>query len=280
MLYPEAILSVAVSRIPMTFFRPAAHVLGLLLALSGGASAFAQPSAGEPWRVTVSPYVWATSLDGNVRLAGHKAPVDVSASDAFDQLESVVMGDIEVRRGRWAGFVDYQYARTNEGVSLMGVPAELGTRSTTVSAGVLYRLVDDPLGGRTAFGDMRSFRVEPLVGARWSKLRADLNTPLGATQKGAEWTDLLLGLRIEGDVSEHWTLRAQAEAGGLGDDDRHSLSWQALASYRTPLAGGAVSINAGYRLLHQNYEQDDFTGQRFDWKVTRHGPVLGLSLTY
>ncbi len=114
----------------MTFFRPAAHVLGLLLGLAGGASAFAQPSAGELWRVTVSPYVWATSLDGNVTLAGRKAPVDVSASDAFDQLESVVMGDVEVRRGRWAGFVDYQYARTNEGVSLMGVPAELGTRST------------------------------------------------------------------------------------------------------------------------------------------------------
>ena len=29
-----------------------------------------------------------------------KAPVDVSASDAFDQLESVVMGEVEVRRGR------------------------------------------------------------------------------------------------------------------------------------------------------------------------------------
>lgn len=267
----------------MTFLRPASLLLGLapaaLIAGLAGAAA-AQTSADDKWSVTVSPYVWATSLDGNVAIAGHKAPVDVSASDAFDQLESVVMGDVEVRRGRWAGFVDYQYAKTNEGVSLMGVPAELGTRSTTVSAGILYRLVDDPLGGRTALGDARSFRVEPLVGARWSKLRADLNTPLGATHKGAEWTDLLLGLRVEGDVSEHWSLRAQADAGGLGDTDRHSLSWQALASYRTPLGGGAVSINAGYRLLHQNYEQDDFTGQRFDWKVTRHGPVLGLSLTY
>lgn len=268
----------------MTFLRPASLLSGLATAaliagLAGAATA--QTSVDDRWSVTVSPYVWATSLDGNVTMAGHKAPVDVSASDAFDQLESLVMGDVEVRRGRWAGFVDYQYSKTNEGVALMGVPAELGTRSTTVSGGVLYRLVDDPLGGRTAFGDVRSFRVEPLVGARWSKLRADLNTPLGAVQKGAEWTDLLLGLRVEGDVSEHWTLRAQAEAGGLGDD-RHSLSWQALASYRTPLGGGggAVSVNAGYRLLYQNYEQDDFTGQRFDWKVTRHGPVLGLSLTY
>ncbi|KAK0329062.1 hypothetical protein LTR94_038292, partial [Friedmanniomyces endolithicus] len=68
------------------------------------------------------------------------------------------MGDVEVRKGRWGAFVDYQYAKTHEGVSLMGVPAELGTRSTTVSGGVLFRLIDDPVGGRTAFGDARSFR--------------------------------------------------------------------------------------------------------------------------
>jgi len=55
---------------PMTFFRPAAQVLGLSLGLAGGASAFAQTSAEERWRATVSPYVWATSLDGNVTLAG------------------------------------------------------------------------------------------------------------------------------------------------------------------------------------------------------------------
>jgi len=165
-------------------------------------------------------------------------------------------------------------------VSLLGIPANLGTRTTTLSGGLLYRLIDDPLGGRTAFGDLRSLRVEPIVGARWSKVQADLATPLGATRKGAEWTDLMLGLRIEGDVTDRWTLRAQVDAGGLGDNDRNSVSWQALASYRTPLGDGAVSVNAGYRLLQQNYEQDDFTGQRFDWKVSRHGPVLGLSLTY
>ena len=238
----------------------ASLLLGLAtVAIASVASAQTATDAGE-WRVTISPYVWATSLDGHVALAGQKAPVDVPFSDAFEQLESVVMGDVEVRNNRWGASVDYQYAKTSEGVSLMGIPAQLGTRTTTVSGGVIFRLIEDDLGGRTAFGDPRSFRVEPIVGARWSKLQADLATPLGATQKSAEWTDLLLGLRVEGDVSHRWTLRAQVDAGGLGD--------------------GAVAINAGYRLLHQGYEQDDFTGQRFDWKVSRHGPVLGLSLTY
>ncbi len=249
-----------------------------LIACAYAGSATAQNT--DQWRVTVSPYVWATSLDGNITLAGHRAPVDVPFSDAFDQLESVVMGDVEVRKGRWGGYVDYQYAKTAEDVSLLGIPANLGTRTTTLSGGLLYRLIDDPLGGRTAFGDLRSLRVEPIVGARWSKVQADLATPLGAARKGAEWTDLMLGLRIEGDVTDRWTLRTQVDAGGLGDNDRNSVSWQALASYRTPLGDGAVSVNAGYRLLQQNYEQDDFTGQRFDWKVSRHGPVLGLSLTY
>lgn len=249
-----------------------------LIACAYAGSATAQNT--DQWRVTVSPYVWATSLDGNITLAGHRAPVDVPFSDAFDQLESVVMGDVEVRKGRWGGYVDYQYAKTAEDVSLLGIPANLGTRTTTLSGGLLYRLIDDPLGGRTAFGDLRSLRVEPIVGARWSKVQADLATPLGAARKGAEWTDLMLGLRVEGDVTDRWTLRTQVDAGGLGDNDRNSVSWQALASYRTPLGDGAVSVNAGYRLLQQNYEQDDFTGQRFDWKVSRHGPVLGLSLTY
>lgn len=260
---------------------PSVSLLVGLASVGFAGAAGAQTAAGAgDWRVTVSPYVWATSLDGRVALAGHKAPVDVPFSDAFEQLDSVVMGDVEVRHDCWGVFADYQYARTSESVSLMGVPAQFGTRATTVTGGVIFRVIDDPLGGRTAFGDPRSFRAEPIIGARWSKLRADLETPLGATQKGAEWTDLLLGLRVEGDVSRRWVLRAQVDAGGLGGDNRHSLSWQALASYRNPVGGGAVAVNAGYRLLHQVYEQDDFTGQRFDWKVSRHGPVLGLSLTY
>ncbi len=84
----------------MTFLRPASLLSGLATAaLAAGlaAAATAQTRADDRWSVTVSPYVWATSLDGNVAMAGHKAPVDVSASDAFDQLESVVMGEVEVR---------------------------------------------------------------------------------------------------------------------------------------------------------------------------------------
>nr|WP_316628282.1 hypothetical protein [uncultured Brevundimonas sp.] len=255
------------------------HASLLTLAAAGAATAQDRDEA-DGWRVTVSPYVWATSLDGHVKLAGRRAPVDVPFSDAFKHLESIAMGDIEVRKGRWAGFVDYQYARTNEGMSLMGLPSELGTRSTTVAGGLAYRLVDSPLGGRTVFGDPRSFRVRPIVGARWSKLRADLNTPLGATSKGVEWTDMLVGLRVEADATDRWTLRGQVDAGGLDGNNRSSRSWQALATYHTPLAGGAVAVNLGYRLLEQNYQQNDFTGQRFDWSVTRHGPIVGLSLTY
>lgn len=265
----------------MDFSRLASFSATLLTITAAAGTAAAQSEINnDRWRVTVSPYVWATSLDGHVTLAGRRAPVDVPFSDAFEHLEAAVMGDIEVRKGRWGGFVDYQYARTNEAVSLLGVPAEMGTRATTLSGGLLYRLVDDPLGGRTVFGDQRSFRVEPIVGARWSKLRADLNTPLGATSKGADWTDLLLGLRVEADATDRWTLRGQVDVGGLGDSDRNSRSWQALAVYRTPLAGGAVSVNLGYRLLEQTYQQDDFTGQSFDWNVSRHGPVIGLSLKY
>lgn len=264
----------------MTIQGSVSLLLGLVVVGMAGSADAQSATDSDPWRITVNPYVWATSLDGHVTLGGQKATVEVPFADAFEQLESVLMGDVELRNNRWGAFVDYQYAKTSEGLSLMGVPAQFGTRTTTVTGGGMYRLIDDPLGGRTAFGDPRSFRVEPIVGARWSRLRADLATPLGSVQKGAEWTDLLLGLRVEGDVSHRWTLRAQVDAGGLGDADRHSLSWQALASYRTPLGGGAVAVNAGYRLLHQAYEQDDFTGQRFDWKVSRHGPVLGLSLTY
>ena len=52
----------------MTFLRPASLFLGLAgLAVAGSASA--QAGADDQWRVTVSPYVWATSLDGNVTLA-------------------------------------------------------------------------------------------------------------------------------------------------------------------------------------------------------------------
>lgn len=65
----------------MDFSRFASFSLSLLTITAAAGTAAAQSEINnDRWLVTVSPYVWATSLDGHVTLAGRRAPVDVPLS--------------------------------------------------------------------------------------------------------------------------------------------------------------------------------------------------------
>lgn len=248
-----------------------------LAALAAPGAALAQD---DGWSFQVTPYIWPSSLDGDMDLAGFTTPVDVPFSETFENLDVAVSAEVEVMRGRWGVVIDGQYVETSQEQTLLGQPLGLGVTNAGATGAVFYRIYDSPQGGDTVSGEPRRFVVEPMVGVRWSKLKANVEALGRNVSKQADWTEPFVGVRSRLDLTDRWTLLGDAKVGGFDVDDKQSAEAEIIVGYRLSLLGQPSMIRAGYRVLHQEFESDDFTGQTFRWDVTQQGPIVGLTLEF
>ena len=119
----------------------------------------------ERWTVTAAPYLWAARLDGDAKVRGIKADVDVSFQDTLENLNVAGMALIEARKGRFGFAVNPLFVRTQSDAESGPLEADNTTDIATMGASLFYRAVELDLG-RNGRGDPQSLAIEPLVGAR------------------------------------------------------------------------------------------------------------------
>lgn len=235
----------------------------------------------KEWSVIVSPYVWGASLNGSGSLAGFNTNVDIPFSEVFKNLDLAVMGNVEITNGQWGVYFDGQYVKTSQEEHVFDNQIGLGINTTMLSAGGFFELYETELGGDTVFGKPRTLSIEPTAGVRWTKLQADVTAFGTQAEKSADWTDPFVGVRVNADLTDRWNLFSEIDVGGFGLGSNLSVNAATYLGYRTTMFGNPTVLRAGYRLLYQNYEGDDFTGaNKFRWNVTQQGPVVGFSMQF
>ncbi len=233
------------------------------------------------WAVIVSPYVWAASLKGNASLAGFDTDVDVLFSEIFDHLDLALMGNVEVTNGKWGVYFDGQHVQTSQDERVFAHEIGIDIKTTTLAAGAFFKAYEVELGGQTVFGKPRTISFEPTVGVRWTELKADVSAFGVSSTKNSDWADPFIGLRMNADLTDRWNLFAEADVGGFDVGSKVSVNAQAYLGYRMEMLGKPTILRAGYRLLYQDYENDDFTGaNKFRWDVSQHGPAVGFSMRF
>ncbi|KUL96784.1 hypothetical protein DK26_01850 [Bosea sp. WAO] len=235
----------------------------------------APPSTASDWTVTVSPYLWGASLNGDAAVFHHKRAVDVPFRDTVKDLKFGIMGAVEVQRGKLGFFVNGQYTDVESHERLRWLDIGVGSQSTMLAAGASYRLFEAALGGDTVHGTPRIFALDPLAGVRWTRMTGSISVAGIGLSKTESWLDPLVGARMTLDIDERWNLFAEADVGGFGVGSRITYNAQAHLGYRTTLLGRPTMLRAGYRALYQDYRDGGFL-----WKVTQHGPVLGASMQF
>lgn len=232
-------------------------------------------STASDWTVTVSPYLWGASLNGDAAVYHHKRAVDVPFRDTVKDLKFGIMGAVEIQRGKLGFFVNGQYTDVESQKQLRWLDIGIGTQSTMLSAGAYYRIFEAALGGDTIHGTPRVFALEPLAGVRWTRMTGGISVAGIGLSKTESWLDPSIGSRMTLDIDERWNLFAEADVGGFGVGSRITYNAQAYLGYRTTLLGRPTMLRAGYRALYQDYRDGGFL-----WKVTQHGPVLGASMQF
>jgi hypothetical protein len=264
-------------------------VVFLGLALWGvAASARAEEPAADQWQFSVAPYLWATSLNGDVTVRGHRATVDASFLDILEDTDSIIgfEGHGEAHKGDWGLYLDGVYTRMGARTN----PVEAINIDTTVEmgileGGVLYRVGNWDLGNTTdAFGGGETRLVlETYAGARYTSLTISNNISVAGLKRddGGDkaWVDPLVGARATLNLTERLQFILGGDIGGFGAGSEMTWSAIGLIGYSYKLFGLDATTAAGYKALYQDYKDGNGTHD-FKWDMTIHGPIIGTIIRF
>ena len=244
--------------------------------------------AESGWKFQVAPYLWAISMKGNVTVKGLEADADVGFKDIWDELNFAVMLAYEARKKHWGLWGNTIYAHLGD--SDVEGPLGLTKIDPTVNAlwqglGATYRLGAWDLADNSGKKKV-SVTVDTFAGARYTYLNLEIDFKgvfqgrFNKVDKNKSWVEPLIGARTIWDLSERWTVTLAGDIGGVvaGSD----FAWNAwgLIGYRFNLFGeDNARVLAGYRALNQDFT-DGSGRDKFQWDVTIHGPILGLSIGF
>ncbi|MFT6556462.1 hypothetical protein [Sneathiella sp.] len=230
--------------------------------------------ASDKWQFEISPYAWATTLEGDVGVRSLNSNVDVSLLDLMKDADSwlAILGHMELRNGKTAFFFEGNYVNLefdgSSGPIRTSVESTLGILELGVAHEIARWGVDQPTV------------AEALGGLRYTSIESSIDLiPGPAAELSKDWFDPFVGFRTRTDLTDKIQLRLRGDFGGFGVGS--DSTWQAigLLVFDVPFLGQQTEAGIGYRALRQNYSEGSGTS-RFKWHTTLHGPLVGLSFKF
>ncbi|MBL6459139.1 hypothetical protein JMJ55_27840 [Belnapia sp. T6] len=277
---------------------PIGAALVLAVGSAGDLAAQTVPSAEPGWSFAVTPYVWAPSINGNLRYSiprstggASGANVGMDATNLLEALNFAAMVAAEARHGRFSVLTDFIYLDLGNSSSAVRsvdfVQVGRNPVSTTLNAGTessvrgslwtlggAYTLAAGGWGHVDAFAGLRWFSLETRTDVR---LAADVAGPgggrsfarTGRLARDADLFDGLVGVRGRFELGGGFHLPYAFDIGGGSS----RLTWQAAGGIG--YQAGWADVTLGYRHLH--YDQG---GNRLVQDFSFGGPYLALSFRF
>ena len=242
------------------------------------------PDEGSEWSYSISPYMWALSMDGDVTVDGTTSDLDMSFSDIWDELNFAGMIEAEAWKGRFGFLVSGLYADLGHSTNIGPLKVDPDLQAVWAGAGMLYRLgtwdlTDEP--GKKS----QTVTLDTYLGVRytWLDIKLDLKPvllPLPDPSGKEDWFEPVLGLRSHWDLSDRWSLMMGGDIGGMAFGSDFAWGAYGVFGYRFNLFGNEdARFIMGYRALSQDYD-DGHGSNKFEWDVTLHGPLIGLNIPF
>lgn len=236
------------------------------------------PIAASDWVVQVTPYLWASGLNGDISpfQAAPTIHVEKSFSDVMEDFNMGGFLNIWARRDRFVFSGDVMYVSTTSAKTTRVLPdlfpgglevsGELDSVEFNATAQMGYRVIDTS-----------QFTFDALAGGRvWYisndvTIRTDL---LGSISREEDfsWIDPVVGARAFYNVTDRLSLMAMGDIGGFGAGS--DVTWSILGTVNYTINDN-WSVSAGYKHLSVDYDNDGYV---FD--VDLSGPVLGATYRF
>ena len=233
-------------------------------------------AGSKQWAYTLTPYMWMIGMDGDMTVKGVKSEVNTSFGDILSNLDFAIQAHGEAWKGDWGLFLDGTYGNLGADGESGPVDVNVDTRFYQLEFGALYRAATWRIGDS---GD-REAGLELLAGGRFTDLKLDVDfnhSPLQIHGKDS-WTDLIVGARLTAELSPNWSVILRGDVGGFGISGDKDMSVNGALLFGWHFKPD-WHLLFGYRALYQDYQNGNGANE-FHYKVTTHGPILGLDYSF
>ena len=218
------------------------------------------------WQFDVTPYLWFSSIEGDISFLSQTIPVEASFKDIWDQLSFAAMLHMEASKGPWTIMADGIYISLSKDGELkrLNQTTELALDETIIEFGGGYRFaqIEDVL------------MMEALLGGRYFNSNTTLDTQQrNLLDKGFNFTDPYIGVRFKnGDHKFNYS--ARADVGGFGIGSEVSWKLNLLIGYNV---WRHLALYTGYQTFGVDYVDENSS---FQYNVNTAGFVFGLNLNF
>lgn len=206
--------------------------------------------AGDRWKWSLTPYLWATDISEDLRVDGDLVGGgDTEFDDLVDKIDTSFQLHFEGLRGHWGPFADIAYTDLSDSetgeMGLLRFDTEI--EEIWVEAGALYRA-----GGRDG-------RLDLLFGTRVLSVDESYRLTLGELPERRltiddTYVDALLGARYHIPLSNRWLISLRGDA-SLGGTD-YVWTAQGMLGWRFGAKRGSA-VWLGYRYRDMQYTKGD-----------------------
>lgn len=218
--------------------------------------------AAEGWDVTLTPYLWAFGLDGDIQAHGEDVNISSDFGDIIDNLDFGGSALLEFNNGNWVNYAQLDYLKLDTGdvtTRRPGIDAELEFENTLLTLATGYRVL---MGERST--------LDVLVGLRYMGADATISLEnIGERQGDNSVYDGILALRPRLALARDWYFSPTMSV-GAGDSD---LTWELSPMFVYDCCG--TEIRFGYRSLNYEFEKGS---DSVDLSVS--GPVIGVGFKF
>jgi hypothetical protein len=240
-----------------------------------------EPEPLSGWAVAIEPMWWYPGLAGDLTISGSTSSADIEDLQ-IDEPDSAPMVEAMLRDGpytaRVSGFFFSQSAESEAQVGFtigtLGVApgdtidASVDFDSFEATWGYLLwdNLITDDAGQTRV-----EMRLDGFVGLRGYDLDFSASTGGQPVSDQANWADVIVGARLEVEMTRRFSWDLAVDIGGFAWDDATSGSVNVLTGFQWrphPNVGAQI----GYRFLGVNYNDGDGGADEFEF----NGSIAGL----
>ncbi|MFG0275582.1 MAG: hypothetical protein ACF8QF_11035 [Phycisphaerales bacterium] len=233
------------------------------------------------WAASIEPMWWYPGLFGDLRIEGSTSTAAIE-DIGVDEPQSTPAIEASLRDGdltvRMSGFIFSQTAdaEAQAPFTIGGYSAGPGdVVSSSVDLSSFQATLGTLLWETTLDGGEREpvhMRLDGFAGARIYDFDFTIGPPGATTARdNATWFDLIVGARLEVEITRSFSFDVTADVGGLAWDGAGSASANIIAGFQwRPVPN--VGAQIGYRFLYTGYNDGDDGAEEFDFT----GSLAGL----
>ena len=213
----------------------------------------AQYDVDNRLRLEITPYVWMTTMNGDLTINGESRAVNFTFEDFFKFSNLGLNGHVELKKPRWAILFDYNY------VDLL--IDNTNTELTLWELGFAWRFTK---------------KLEMIIGGRYFKSQIEYRDDPDNPNTGKEsWIDPIIGGRVSWDLTRTLVFKMRGDIGGFGVGS--DFAWNLMAGIGYRLSN--ITFTGFYRIWYAKYENGS-EDNLFIYDMTTSGPGLAMVLHF